>query len=814
MQLARDTPILLYGLEQPAGAVMAVVAVDLPAVRNAARQVMPGTGMIIADPDLRILQADGAAIDAHGYQGKYWPGRLLTDVLPAELNTMLEPHFRAAVAGEHQSFDYRSHDGTRAYWAQITPIVAQEGTVTHIVAVMQDITERVRISDELSVSEARLRESERMVGVGSWELVPETDVVTYSGGFARLLGLPPGEPLNGSRYLTLVDREDRAIVTEAFAGCLRTGSSTCEYRVTRPDGDVRTISAHSELVPAGDGRPEYIRGTVLDVTEARVAERDRLEAMNLFEQGFDGAPIGMVLTESLQSRYVRINDAMCRLLGRSRESLIGLSSDTVTHPDDHAADSRTRHAMMDGTLSSIETEKRYLRPDGEVVWVAVHATAVGAADGSVQAFFTQVIDITERKEHEARFEQDVNDAFWLGRIRGALDDDRLVLYSQPIVDLRSGETVQHELLLRMRAEDGSIITPGDFLPIAERYGLISEIDRWVIRQAVGLAAQGQPVEFNLSAMSIGDPDVLLALGSALKQTGADPSLLVVEVTETAMVKQLDTGRVFAEQVATLGCGLALDDFGTGYASLTYLRQIPAQHLKIDIEFVRDLTRDEADARLIRGIVAMAREFDQTTIAEGIEDTDTLVRLRDLGVHLGQGYLFGRPEPLPDQRVATHRPAGHPPGPDPVSIVRRAFEAFEARDFATVFPLCHADIVFRPHPQTTQLTGRHEPYRGHEELIAYTEDIAAVWQTLTITPIVFRPGPGSVIVFGRADTDSGAEQHSVDVLWVFRLRDGLVASVDIFEARANVRSELGGAAPRHTIGRVASSAGPASETGSG
>ena len=102
-----------------------------------------------------------------------------------------------------------------------------------------------------------------------------------------------------------------------------------------------------------------------------------------------------------------------------------------------------------------------------------------------------MIDITERKEHEAEFEKDVNDALWLGRIRDAIDDDRLVLYSQPIVDLLTGETVQHELLLRMRGEDGTIMPPGEFLPVAERYGLISEIDRWVIRQAVDLAARGR-----------------------------------------------------------------------------------------------------------------------------------------------------------------------------------------------------------------------------------------------------------------------------------------------------------------------------------
>jgi EAL domain-containing protein (putative c-di-GMP-specific phosphodiesterase class I) len=130
----------------------------------------------------------------------------------------------------------------------------------------------------------------------------------------------------------------------------------------------------------------------------------------------------------------------------------------------------------------------------------------------------------------------------------------------------------------------------------------------VIRQAVGLAARGEATEFNLSAASIGDPSVVRELASAIEDTCADASLLVVEVTETAMMNQLDAGRQFAERVTALGCRLALDDFATGCASLSYLKQIPAQLLKIDIEFVRDLTRSETDERLVRGIIGIAREF--------------------------------------------------------------------------------------------------------------------------------------------------------------------------------------------------------------
>jgi len=218
---------------------------------------------------------------------------------------------------------------------------------------------------------------------------------------------------------------------------------------------------------------------------------------------------------------------------------------------------------------------------------------------------------------------------------------------------------------------------------------------------------------DLSGASIGDPTVLRELASAIKETGADPSLLVVEVTETAMMNQLDAGRRFAQQVTALGCRLALDDFGTGFASLSYLKQIPAQLLEIDIEFVRDLVHNDTDERLVRGIIGIAREFDQTTVAEGIEDEATLIRLRELGVHLGQGYLFGRPKPLSNAAViappVTSQPDPRPLGLDPVNIVRRAFGAFAGRDLDTMLQLSHPDIIRAiPRPRRPpRLRTRHQ-----------------------------------------------------------------------------------------------------------
>jgi diguanylate cyclase (GGDEF)-like protein len=267
-----------------------------------------------------------------------------------------------------------------------------------------------------------------------------------------------------------------------------------------------------------------------------------------------------------------------------------------------------------------------------------HAKSLGGSQ-------TELFD-AERTPTIVEADQDA----WVARIRAALDEDRLVLYAQPIVELASGAVVQQELLLRMRDRDGRLIAPLDFLPTAEQCGLIGEIDRWVITQATRIAAQGLPVAVNLSAASAGDPGVLDLIERGLRRHGTDPGDLVFEITETAVMQNMDRGRVFAEHLVALGCRFALDDFGTGFASFTYLKRLPVQYLKIDIEFVRDLLHSQRDTSIVSAIVALAGGFDQQTIAEGVEDGETAELLRSLGVSFAQGYLFGRPHPMTDAAV--------------------------------------------------------------------------------------------------------------------------------------------------------------------
>jgi EAL domain-containing protein (putative c-di-GMP-specific phosphodiesterase class I) len=253
-------------------------------------------------------------------------------------------------------------------------------------------------------------------------------------------------------------------------------------------------------------------------------------------------------------------------------------------------------------------------------------------------------DTTEERAEHDRGRRELDALTWVGRTRDALDEQRLVLYGQPIVAL-DGTPHSEELLLRMIGRDGGVILPGAFLPVAEKYGLIAEIDQWVIGQAIALAATGRRVEANLSADSIGNVELLALIERELRKSGADPGNIVFEITETALMGDVGKGKTFAHGLADLGCGLALDDFGTGFGSFGYLKALPVQFLKIDVDFVRDLASNVANQHLVKAIVGLAQGFGHRTIAEGVEDAETFALLGEYGVDFAQGYHIGRPAPI-------------------------------------------------------------------------------------------------------------------------------------------------------------------------
>jgi diguanylate cyclase (GGDEF)-like protein/PAS domain S-box-containing protein len=246
---------------------------------------------------------------------------------------------------------------------------------------------------------------------------------------------------------------------------------------------------------------------------------------------------------------------------------------------------------------------------------------------------------------------------WPERVRRALDEERFAMYAQPILDLESGDITNFELLLRMIGDDGELIAPGAFLPVAERRGMIRSIDRWVISQAVALLAdltssgeagvnERAPLRLhvNISGRSLSDLDFLGFIAALLERSNVDPSQLVLEVTETAAIANIDDASGFLTRLSELGCGIALDDFGAGFGSLHYIKNLPVDMVKIDGQFIENLTTNPDDLVVVETLVRMARGLHMRTTAEYVENAATMGLLHELGVDLAQGYHIGRPAP--------------------------------------------------------------------------------------------------------------------------------------------------------------------------
>ena len=241
------------------------------------------------------------------------------------------------------------------------------------------------------------------------------------------------------------------------------------------------------------------------------------------------------------------------------------------------------------------------------------------------------------------------------QVREAIEHDHFVVFTQPILDLKTGAVASEELLVRIKAPDGTLIQPFAFLATAEAFGLASEIDMVMVRKGLHLARNGRHVSINLSAHSLSEPG-LIELIEASIAAGMDPSNVVFEISENSAGTDLDAAQKLAIQLTELGCALAVDDFGIGFASLQFVKNLPAQIIKVGREFVRDLPRSLDDYHVLGCIVDLADKLGRETAAVGVEDGLSLELLKRLGVGYAQGFYIGEPRELDVERPRDVEPA--------------------------------------------------------------------------------------------------------------------------------------------------------------
>jgi len=580
-------------------------------------------------------------------------------------------------------------DGTRrTLHSRVRSVRGPDGAIARIEGISQDVTELRAADRARHAAEQRFDVTFDRAPNGMFLADREGRFLRVNAALSQLSGFSRDELLEQGP-LGVVHPDDIAQVRDALAA-MGDGDVTLDHRLRRPDGRAVWVSVSGTLVRDDQGEPLYVLGQMQDVTERReyeerlrhLADHDPLTGL-LNRRGFERAleahvartrrygAAGALLLVDLDG-FKHINDTLGHHAGdqlivacgsalrerlRETDVLARLGGDefAVLLP----VESGPEAAVVAAALVEVVRERargfggrqaRDVTAGAGELLVGADLAMYEAKDAGRDQFCVHRADSTRRPRIRAQ-------TTWLQRLDRALAEERLVLHAQPIVDLRTRETVRHELLLRMVGDDGELILPGTFLPAAERFGTITAIDRWVVTEAIRAmgrvaAAGGRlPLSVNVSARSAADAELPAVIGAELAATGVAPADLVVELAETAAVSDIPRARAFAEALRALGCGFALDDFGAGFGSFSHLKHLPFDVVKIDAGLAAEAEHDATDRLVISAVTGIAHGLGKVTVAELVEDGPAIELLLANGVDFGQGHHLGRPTPLGDLLAA-------------------------------------------------------------------------------------------------------------------------------------------------------------------
>jgi diguanylate cyclase (GGDEF)-like protein len=343
--------------------------------------------------------------------------------------------------------------------------------------------------------------------------------------------------------------------------------------------------------------------------------------------------------------FARIgSDEFCLFLEQSSKSQAVLMAETIRNCIDEYqfTTSKSCFSVAVSVGVALSDQAETVSHPGEMILHARQACHFAKANGRdrVRVYSNLDHSVKERRR----------DIYWVPLIRKALRENSLFLVFQPVVDLLTNGISHYEVLLRMM-DDGVIISPNKFIPAAERMGLIHSIDLWVVESAIDFLAKLPPdladvsLAINLSSLAFQYPDLLSVISDKLIATHVDANRLIFEITETAAFDSIENAIGMMSKIHALGCKFALDDFGAGFCSFNYLKTFPVEYVKIDGQFIINLQHDETDQILVKSMVDIAEKLGKKTIAEFVESSETVIKLKELGVNCAQGYVYGRPEPF-------------------------------------------------------------------------------------------------------------------------------------------------------------------------
>ena len=542
----------------------------------------------------------------------------------------------------------------------------------------------------------RLAHIEQLAKVGTWEWDVATGEVVWSDVLLQMFGFEPGIALDYESYRQLLHPDDIGMIEETLATALR----TCEpfsytHRMYLADRQsLRFFECYGDVFADPSGAPLRVLGTAHDITAMRRVQ-DEMTYLALHDPLTDlpnrrallaridelltgsGEPLGALLLIDIDN-FKDINDVhghavgddvlrvLARLLARHLPPAtvlgrLGGDEFAVVLP---GASADEAHAVADNLCDVTARIPVPLINGGLRVTLSVGAAPVeaGATRDSVLAHADLALyEAKNAGRNRARiylpeqYRHAVQRVSVVTRVRRALDEHRLQLDAQPIVDLLTGEVISHELLMRLRDGQQPPLQPADFLPTVERDDLIRELDRWVVATAAAvlaepaIAAAQMRFDVNISARSLESADFGEWVVQTLRTAGVDASRLGLEITETAAITNVAAVRNLARTLRDAGCPLSLDDFGAGFGSFSYLKHLPFTTVKIAGDFVRHADRDGADRVLVAAVVRAAHGLGMSTVAESVERAALVPELHRLGVDAGQGFHLGHPMLLDELR---------------------------------------------------------------------------------------------------------------------------------------------------------------------
>jgi len=684
-------PVRIMGIVQDITAhTQAVEALQASERDHRALMEQAADGIFLLDHTGRFLDVNARACALLGYRRDELLQFSIPDVMdPADLAAtpvrFAEMRMGKTVINERRM---RHKDGSIVR-VEISAKVLTDGRMQ---AIARDITERVRAREELERSAARLAAAQRMAHLGSWETEIASGELHWSDELYRIFGFTPHAftpTLEG--FLQLVHPDDRAAVAASLRRHREDGEgvrSTC--RILRPDGAVCVIEHQPAVIRDDAGRPVRIMGIVQDITERTQAaealrHQTRHDALTglanrallhertttaLGDLSTDRRSLALLLLDL--DHFKEINDTFGhergdvllrqvagRLCGviRAGDTLARLGGDefAVLLPHADVAGAVRVAADIRAALDApLHVENQVLQVGASV------GIALAPAHGTDGITLLRRADVAMYVAKRGRTGHAVYDPAQdqysperlalVGELRAALAHDALTLHYQPQVDLGSGRICGVEALIRWPHPEHGLIPPGRFIPLAEETGLIAPLTDWVLTEAVRQSWEWQraglllPVSVNLSMWNLHDPTLPERVAGLLRAHDMPPDSLRLELTESALMADPPRTLDVLLRLAGLGVRLAVDDFGSGYSSLTYLKKLPIDELKIDQSFVREMATDTTDAAIVASTVALGHALGLRVVAEGIEDQATWDLLVGMGCDVTQGYYLSRPLP--------------------------------------------------------------------------------------------------------------------------------------------------------------------------